>query len=130
MPRELEYKIKSLYEIQIRQFQASPLLSGSPVDSRAFIFSALNVRDPSFPQVEPAWRLEDVFVYEVHQSALETDQTPMHPISGSVQTPAEIRGMFDDISYSKAGAVLRMLLYTVTEVNFKGALNFYLESNK
>lgn len=85
---------------------------------------------PSFSQVEPAWRLEDVFLYEVHQLALEADQTPTHPISGSVQTPAEIRSMFDDISYEKAGAVLRMLLYTVTEVNFKEALNYYLDSKK
>ncbi|VVC40910.1 Hypothetical protein CINCED_3A002040 [Cinara cedri] len=80
--------------------------------------------------VEPDWRLEDVFVYEVHQLALEADQEPTHPISGSVQTPAEIKNFFDNISYSKAGAVLRMLLYTVTEQNFKKALNYYLEDNK
>lgn len=83
----------------------------------------------SILQVEPDWRLEDVFVYEVHQVALEFDQSPTHPISGSVKTPAEIRGMFDDISYSKAGAILRMLQYTVTEPNFKEALNFYLNEN-
>lgn len=71
-----------------------------------------------------------MFVYEVHQLALEVDQSPMHPISGFVKTPGEIKGMFDDISYSKAAAVLRMLMYTVTENNFKKALNFYLTSNK
>jgi len=74
--------------------------------------------------------LEDVFVYEVHQDALKADQTPTHPISGSVKSPAEIKGMFDDISYSKAGAVLRMLQYAVSERNFKTALNCYLEHNK
>lgn len=81
-------------------------------------------------QVEPDWRLEDVFVYEVHQDALEADQYPTHPITGSVSTLAQIKGMFDDISYSKAGAVLRMLQYTVTEDNFKNALNLYLKNNK
>lgn len=81
-------------------------------------------------QVEPDWRLEDVFVYEVHQVALDTDQNPTHAISGSVETPTQIRSMFDDISYSKAGAVLRMLQYTVTEENFKTALNLYLKENK
>ncbi|XP_025405726.1 aminopeptidase N-like isoform X2 [Sipha flava] len=80
--------------------------------------------------VKPDWRLEEVFVIEVHQVALEYDQKPTHAISGSVNTPDEIRGMFDDISYSKAGAVLRMLQYTVTEKNFKEALNFYLKANR
>jgi len=81
-------------------------------------------------QVEPDWRLEDVFVYEVHQLALNADQSPMHAISGSVETPAQIRSMFDDISYSKAGAVLRMLQYVVTEDNFKRALELYLTENE
>jgi len=81
-------------------------------------------------QVEPDWRLEDVFVYEVHQLALNADQSPMHAISGSVETPEQIRSMFDDISYSKAGAVLRMLQYVVTEDNFKRALNLYLTKNE
>uniref|UniRef100_A0A2H8TGD8 Aminopeptidase N n=1 Tax=Melanaphis sacchari TaxID=742174 RepID=A0A2H8TGD8_9HEMI len=80
--------------------------------------------------VEPDWRLEDVFVYEVHQSALDADQSPMHAISSSVETPAQIRSMFDDISYSKAGAVLRMLQYVVTEDYFKKALNLYLKKNE
>lgn len=79
--------------------------------------------------MEPDWRLEDLFVIEVHQSALEADQTPMHAISGSVRTPPEIKGMFDEISYDKAGAVLRMLQYTVTEDLFKKALNLYLTNN-
>lgn len=81
-------------------------------------------------QVEPDWRLEDVFVYEVHQLALDADQSPMHAISGSVETPEQIQSMFDDISYSKAGAVLRMLQYVVTEDNFKRALNLYLTKNE
>lgn len=87
-------------------------------------------RTESCPQVEPNWRLEDVFVHEVHQEALEYDQKPTHPISGSVNTSAQIGAMFDDISYSKAGAVLRMLMYTVTEANFRQALNVYLTNNE
>lgn len=79
--------------------------------------------------MEPDWGLENVFIYEVHQLALKHDQTPTHAISGTVLTPAQINDMFDDISYSKAGSVIRMLQYTVTETNFKEALNFYLESN-
>lgn len=79
--------------------------------------------------MEPDWRLENVFVFEVLQTALKHDQRPTHAISGSVLTPAQINDMFDDISYSKAGSVLRMLQYTVTEDNFKMALNFYLEEN-
>lgn len=80
--------------------------------------------------MEPDWRLEDTFVYEVHQNALKTDQYPTHPITGSVNTPTQINEMFDDISYDKAGAVLRMLQYTVTEEHFKKALNYYLNKNK
>lgn len=80
--------------------------------------------------MEPDWRLEEVFVIEVHQLALEYDQKPTHAISGSVNTPAEIEGMFDDISYSKAGAVLRMLQYTVTDKHFKMSLERYLTENQ
>lgn len=71
-----------------------------------------------------------MFVYEVHQLALNVDQSPMHAISRSVKTPAQILSMFDNISYSKAGAVLRMLQYAVTEEHFKRALNMYLTTNE
>lgn len=80
--------------------------------------------------MEPDWRLEDVFVYQEHQSALATDQYRTHAISGSVKTPKEIRDYFDEISYNKAGSVLRMFKYAVTEENFKQALHLYLVTNQ
>lgn len=62
--------------------------------------------------------------------ALSVDQYRTHPISMYVETPNQILSMFDNISYKKAAAVIRMLLNTVTEKNFKNALNLYLENNK
>lgn len=69
-------------------------------------------------------------MYQVYQTALESDQLPTHPMTRSVKSPTQIEGMFDDISYYKGGSVIRMLQYTVTEKNFKKALNYYLENNK
>ncbi|XP_050432825.1 uncharacterized protein LOC126840878 [Adelges cooleyi] len=81
-------------------------------------------------KVEPEWRLEDTFIYEVHQWALEVDQKPTHPISSPVKTLDEIKEMFDSISYSKAGAVLRMIKYIVTEDIFRASLHNYLQDRR
>lgn len=74
--------------------------------------------------------MEELFVIETHQGALEYDQTSRHPITSSVNTPQEIDDIFDYISYSKAASVLRMLNHLVTEDIFKMSLQKYLNENR
>lgn len=74
--------------------------------------------------------MEELFVVDTHQGALEYDQTPRHPITASVRTPDEINELFDTVTYSKAAAVLRMLRYAVTDELFKLSLRSYLNDRK
>lgn len=74
--------------------------------------------------------VEEWFVLESHQVALAHDQVPRHPITLSVNTPKEIKDIFDNIIYDKAASVLRMLRYLMTENLFKLSLRNYLENKK
>lgn len=74
--------------------------------------------------------MEEWFVVEVYQTALAHDQTPRHPITTSVRSPAEIDSNFDVITYSKAAAVLRMLKHLVTEHIFQGSIRNYLTEHQ
>ena len=53
-----------------------------------------------------------------------------HPIDVDVKSPAEIREIFDAISYDKGGCVLRMLENYVGEPNFQKGLKKYLSDFK
>ncbi|HIH07070.1 MAG TPA: M1 family metallopeptidase, partial [Candidatus Nitrosotenuis sp.] len=50
-----------------------------------------------------------------------------HPIDVKVNSPSEIREIFDAISYDKGGCVLKMLESFVTEKNFRAGLRVYLK---
>jgi tricorn protease interacting factor F2/3 len=52
-----------------------------------------------------------------------------HPINVNVKSPIEIREVFDAISYSKGGMVLRMLENYIGEESFKQGLHQYLSKN-
>lgn len=49
-----------------------------------------------------------------------------HPISFPVSTPADIRRMFDPISYSKGASIIRMINGYLGDDAFKAALTAYL----
>ena len=53
-----------------------------------------------------------------------------HPIDVKVNSPAEIREIFDAISYDKGGCILRMLEHYVSEPNFRKGLKQYLTKFK
>ncbi|KAJ3041425.1 hypothetical protein HDV00_009405 [Rhizophlyctis rosea] len=58
----------------------------------------------------PGWRIEDQFVAYDLLRALDADASNFtHPIYATVHHPAEIREIFDDISYAKGSSVIRML---------------------
>ncbi|KAH0552187.1 hypothetical protein KQX54_006650, partial [Cotesia glomerata] len=77
--------------------------------------------------IEPSWGLESQFVVEQLQTSFSEDGLPSsHPMSHNVNSPAEISNIFDTISYSKAGSILRMIEKNFGSNLFYAALNDYL----
>lgn len=50
------------------------------------------------------------------------------PMTHYVETRPNIRGLFDYVSYQKAGTVLRMMMYALTEPTWHKGLKYYLEA--
>lgn len=79
----------------------------------------------------PEWDLWDQFVEDAMNVAMGLDSLKTtHPIDVKVNSPAEIREIFDAISYDKGGNVLRMLEHFVGEPNFQKGLKKYLSDFK
>ncbi|XP_046399039.1 aminopeptidase N-like [Ischnura elegans] len=77
--------------------------------------------------VEPTWRLTEQFVIKHLQYALLIDAyQSTHPITTDLETPDEISSVFDEISYSKAGSVIRMMAHSLTNNTFYRGLERYL----
>lgn len=57
----------------------------------------------------------------------EDSDLKSHPISFAVTRPADIRRIFDPISYSKGASIIRMMESFLGEKAFKGALEEYLK---
>ena len=79
----------------------------------------------------PEWDLWNQFVEDAMNVAMGLDSLKTtHPIDVKVNSPAEIREIFDAISYDKGGCVLRMLENYVGEPNFQRGLKKYLSDFK
>ena len=79
----------------------------------------------------PEWDLWNQFVEDAMNVAMSLDSLKTtHPIDVKVNSPAEIREIFDAISYDKGGCVLRMLENYVGEPNFQKGLKKYLSDFK
>ena len=75
----------------------------------------------------PEWDLWDQFIEDAMNVAMGLDSLKTtHPIDVKVNSPAEIREIFDAISYDKGGCILRMLEHYVGEPNFQKGLKKYL----
>jgi len=79
----------------------------------------------------PEWDLWNQFIEDAMNVAMGLDSLKTtHPIDVTVNSPAEIREIFDAISYDKGGCVLRMLEHYVGEPNFQKGLKKYLSDFK
>ena len=79
----------------------------------------------------PEWDLWNQFVEDAMNVAMGLDSLKTtHPVDVKVNSPAEIREIFDAISYDKGGCVLRMLEHYVGEPNFQKGLKKYLSDFK
>ena len=79
----------------------------------------------------PEWEMWTQFVNMDTNRALSLDGLKnSHPIEQEVKNPAEVSQLFDAISYSKGGSVLRMLENFLGADTFQGGLYRYLKANE
>jgi puromycin-sensitive aminopeptidase len=79
----------------------------------------------------PEWEMWTQFLTHDTSSALNLDGLRnSHPIEQPVNNPAEIGELFDAISYSKGGSVLRMLEHYLGEDDFREGLRLYIQRHQ
>lgn len=79
----------------------------------------------------PTWNLWDQFVNSSSKTAMEMDSLPStHPIDVKVTSPAQIREIFDAISYEKGGSLLRMIEDYVGKIVFRDGLRLFIRDFK
>ena len=87
--------------------------------------------DKAVDALYPEWSMWTQFVSHDTNSALGLDGLRnSHPIEARVNNPAEIRELFDAISYSKGGSTLRMLEEFLTPEVFQRGLRDYLNAHR
>lgn len=78
----------------------------------------------------PEWKLWEQFVAIDHAIALRLDSLKTtHPIEVDVHDPSEISEIFDEISYQKGAAVIRMLAGYLGQEDFRKGLSYYLKKH-
>ncbi len=79
----------------------------------------------------PEWEMWTQFVNMDTNRALSLDGLKnSHPIEQEVKNPAEVSQLFDAISYSKGGSVIRMLENFLGPEVFRGGLYRYLKGHE
>ena len=90
-------------------------------------FMATKIVDKFYPN----WDLWQQFLDDAMLQAMSVDSLKnSHPIDVKVDHPAQIREIFDSISYDKGGCVLRMLENYVGKENFRKGLKYYLTKHR
>ena len=90
-------------------------------------FMATKIVDKFYPE----WDLWDQFLDDAMLDAMSLDALKnSHPINVDVKHPAQIREIFDAISYDKGGSILRMLENYVGIENFRKGLKHYLTKHR
>ena len=79
----------------------------------------------------PEWDFWDQFLISEMTGGLSLDSLKSsHPIDVPVKSPADVRQIFDEISYNKGGCVLMMLENFIGENNFRQGLHNYLKKHE
>ena len=85
------------------------------------------VGDKSVDHLYPEWEVWTQFVsYDTNRALSLDGLQSSHPIEQEVKNPGEIGELFDAISYSKGGSVLRMLEHFLGPEAFRQGLRAYL----
>ena len=78
----------------------------------------------------PEWDMWEQFAGDAVSTAMSLDALrSTHPIDVEVSSPAEVREIFDAISYDKGGSILLMLEDYVGEAAFRRGLRRYLRDH-
>jgi puromycin-sensitive aminopeptidase len=78
-------------------------------------------------QLYPEWHVFEQFVFDENARGFDLDALESsHPVEVHVVNAEEIDGIFDAISYSKGGAVLRMVEQFIGAEPFRAGLEAYL----
>lgn len=81
--------------------------------------------------MKPQWRVLDQFITSELQAVFSVDSLQTsHRISTEVDDTDEIQDIFDQISYSKAATIIRMMDYFLTTEVFKKGLTNFLNERK
>ncbi|KJA14359.1 hypothetical protein HYPSUDRAFT_80850 [Hypholoma sublateritium FD-334 SS-4] len=81
-------------------------------------------------RIHPEWRAGSEFVVGHFNRALNLDaKLSSHPVEVECPDANRINEMFDDLSYSKAGSVLRMLSHYVGADKFLEGVSLYLKAH-
>ena len=79
--------------------------------------------------IYPSWNLWEQFVNSASSTAMELDfLESTHPIDVEVESPSQIREIFDAISYEKGGSLLRMIEDYVGKLVFRAGLRLYVRN--
>lgn len=90
-------------------------------------WAAMHANDAFFPE----WNVRQEFLLNDYCQALDLDGLrSSHPVEARVRNADEIGELFDAISYSKGGAVLRMLAAYLGEDVFLKGVKRYLDDHK
>jgi len=82
-------------------------------------------------EIYPEWDFWDQFLISEMRGGLGLDSLKTsHPIDVNVKSPAEVRQIFDEISYNKGGCVLMMLESYIDKKNFRKGLHKYLKNHE
>jgi puromycin-sensitive aminopeptidase len=80
--------------------------------------------------LHPEWKMWTQFLYQDTAGGLTLDGLrSSHPIEVPVHNPAEIREIFDAISYNKGASVLWMLETFLGEETFRKGLRVYMDTH-
>tara|TARA_B100001123_G_scaffold416237_1_gene517604 strand:- start:7460 stop:10066 length:2607 start_codon:yes stop_codon:yes gene_type:complete len=86
--------------------------------------------DKAIDALFPEWDMWTQFIVNDTNAGLGLDGLKnSHPIEADVRDPAQIQELFDAISYSKGGAILRMLEQYLGESVFQSGIHDYLDSH-
>ena len=87
--------------------------------------------DKAVDQIFPEWNMWTQFIFQDTSSGMSLDGLAnSHSIEANVKDPAEIRELFDAISYSKGGATLRMIEEYLGEETFRAGLRLYISEHQ
>ncbi|MDE1766722.1 MAG: M1 family metallopeptidase [Thaumarchaeota archaeon] len=82
-------------------------------------------------KIYPGWDFRDQFLISEMTGGLSLDSLKSsHPIDVDVKSPADVRQIFDEISYNKGGSVLMMLEDFIGQENFRKGLYSYLKKHE